>query len=195
MALHRLLIGAILSLLILSAFAQPIDSTPPDCTLQFSFSATSKTTTNFDNRFIGCQNWYISYSTYNVSGLSLTAQSAPDSGGTPGTFVTFIGPESVTPYSTDSKTGSFVPWVNITETATFSTNGLINGALIGWKPGRNSSSSGGVTGQRQTVMCKTRTTPAVNTGMTWVSTLTNLTITTTTGMTSGDKIAWLCIGY
>ena len=145
MALHRLLIGAILSLLIPSAFAQPINSMPPDCTLQFSFSATGQTTTNFDNRFIGCQNWYISYSTYNVSGLNLTVQSAPDANGTPGTFVTFIGPESVTPYSTDSKTGSFVPWVNITESATFSTTGLINGALIGWKPGRNSSSSGGVT--------------------------------------------------
>src|ERR1700678_1647713 len=123
-------------------FAQQV-SPPPDCVVQFSFTSTGGTTVPFSNRFIGCQNWYVGYSTYNTSGLSLTVQSAPDAGGTPGAFVSFIGPETALPYGSGNATGTFVPWVQITETATFTAGGFINGTLIGWKPGRNSGGNGG----------------------------------------------------
>jgi hypothetical protein len=80
--------------------AQPPTSVPPACNIEFNFTQSGQISVPLNNIYVGCSQWYVYYSSYDVMGLSFTVQSAPDLGNTPGTFVSFIGPLNTTPYST-----------------------------------------------------------------------------------------------
>ena len=42
--------------------------------------------------------------------------------------------KSSAPYAQASATGTFVPWVNVMETGSFFSSGLIAGTVVGWRP-------------------------------------------------------------
>jgi len=80
----------LLCLLPLGLFAQT--TIKPDCTISFNFTTTASTSNlTCGNNTQGIVNWIVVYSSTGFTGLSLEFQSAPDAGGTPGTWVSFAG--------------------------------------------------------------------------------------------------------
>ena len=127
--MRRMLLCAILSLRV---FGQQAITHSPDCLLRFNLAATGNSA-NLDNRMVGCSTWTVSYSAYNASAVTLTMQSAPDAGNTPGTFAGFGSGLTSTTYASTSQTG-YVPWLNVTGTFTFTAGGFVRGSVVGWRP-------------------------------------------------------------
>lgn len=121
--------------LLAQAPSQTVKSAP-DCVLSFTFSA-SVTSGNLDNRYKLCNTWVVSYVSTGWATVDLTVQSAPDSNGTPGSWVAFAGtvvsgsnPTSGATYNSAAFTG-FVPWARVIASVT-GLSGTIRGTLIGW---------------------------------------------------------------
>lgn len=131
------------SLLLFLPFAALLAQAPsqsvkaaPDCVLGFTFS-TSLTSGSLDNRYKACNTWTVSYLSNGWSTVDLTVQSAPDSSGSPGSWVSFAGtivsgvnPTSSPTYGSAAFTG-FVPWVRVTASVT-GLSGTVTGVLLGW---------------------------------------------------------------
>ena len=122
--------------------AQPL-TTPvnvtPDCLVFFDLTAAPTNSASFDNRFIGCDSWTVSYTNTGFATLSLIFQSSPDSSGSPGGFVNFAGgivagvnPNvSITQESTLFK--GYYPWLRVRLDATTGGPGRVRGTFFGWR--------------------------------------------------------------
>jgi hypothetical protein len=110
----------------------------PDCLLFFDFTAVGNSA-QFDNRFIGCDSWTVSYSQTGFATLSLIFQDAPDNAGVPGGWVTFatapvagINPNTaITQASTLFK--AFYPWQRVRLNATTGGPGRVRGTFFGYR--------------------------------------------------------------
>lgn len=128
----------------------------PDCKVFFHFTAVNQTSptapnAGLDNRTLGCTVWTMNVSTSGFSSVTVAAQSAPDSSGVAGTWVTFAGQDIISPSPHNNNpittaTQDFVwlvgynPWVRVKVTAVTG-SGVIDGALYGFRnPGSSSSS-------------------------------------------------------
>jgi len=132
---HLLLLLAAAGALFAQAPSQTV-KTGPDCVLSFTFT-TSVTSQNLDNRYKLCNTWVVSYVSTGWATVDLTVQSAPDSGGTPGSWGAFAGtvvsgsnPISGATYNSAAFSG-FVPWVRVTASVT-GLAGTIRGTVLGW---------------------------------------------------------------
>jgi hypothetical protein len=133
----------------------------PDCVINFTFTAATQHTDNtltcgaqLTNN-TGIVDWTIVYTSTGFSAVSLVVQSAPDSGGTPGTWVTFAGtvcssvncpgssginPNTATT-SAFTRLEGYFPW-NRVLLASATGTGQITGKLYGClQPGCSSSSA------------------------------------------------------
>ena len=136
-------------------FGQPTQpvTVQPNCSIPINFNSTN--TLQWDNRFTGCVNWILTYASRGFSALSIVVQSAPDAGGTPGTWVTFAGTiksginpntntaERATFFGTADPT-DFQPWVRV-NLSTVTGTGMVTGTLLGFNtttgPGGSSPGS------------------------------------------------------
>ena len=136
-------------------FGQPTQpvTVQPNCSIPINFNSTN--TLQWDNRFTGCVNWILTYASRGFSALSIAVQSAPDAGGTPGTWVTFAGTiksginpntntaERATFFGTADPT-DFQPWVRV-NLSTVTGTGMVTGTLLGFNtttgPGGSSPGS------------------------------------------------------
>lgn len=140
--------------------AQGATPYPPDCFVffQLTTSGTAQPNAGFDNRFVGCTTWTLSY--FNVasgfSGLTLTVQSAPAGTtiGVAGTFGTYAGTvitgvnpnTSTTGAETTFNNGTVsIPWIRVRLSATTGT-GTVFGTLQGWTSGHSGSTPSGTSG-------------------------------------------------
>ncbi len=87
-----------------------------DCVVSFSLSSASSSF-QLNNRTRGCANWGITYTSSGFTALTLALQSAPDSSGVPGAWVTFAGtllsgsnPSTTITQASASLSGYF-PWL------------------------------------------------------------------------------------
>lgn len=117
--------GAIITIIIListvfvgidTAVAQTRVAVQPDCIFFYSLSADGSTRA-FDNRSAACSVWSASYVSNGFSALTLTVESAPDTSGSPGAWVSFAGTGTAvmtdTAYFSTTLAG-YVPWVRVT---------------------------------------------------------------------------------
>ena len=122
-----------------------------DCRILFSISTTGTTTAPFDNRSNGCDNWTMVYQANNLTGLTLTVQSANGATG-PGSFVTFVGSVVSGINPNTSTTGAqtilsgFNSFIRLSATFTDSGGALINGVLYGYHSGFSPVTGGGCPG-------------------------------------------------
>lgn len=130
----------LLTLLISSAcFGQMQVQDTPDCQIGLDSNGVNTDSVVIDNRFIGCTSWTLYYSSTGFSAESLEFQSAPDSSGAPGAFVTWANIDSGSSLPLTSTTGGqvmgfrFQPWAKIHINSTTGT-GRIIAKLIGYKP-------------------------------------------------------------
>jgi hypothetical protein len=110
-----------------------------DCFISFSFTAAGQVTNPlFDtgHNFSGCVDWQVVYYSTGFSALSLAVESAPDSNGAPGTFVTFAGtvitgvnPNTATT-SAQARLYGYFPW-NRVHLASVTGSGRVSGILYG----------------------------------------------------------------
>ena len=137
--MKRLLIALILCAagLWAQALTTPVN-VAPDCLVFFDFTAAPGNGASFDNRFIGCDTWNVSYTNTGFTPLNLYFQDAPDSSGAPGTWATFAGTVvsgvnpnvAVTQASTNFK--GYYPWLRVRlDTATGS--GRVRGLMYGYR--------------------------------------------------------------
>lgn len=129
--------------LALPLLSQSQTKVAPDCSLTFNFTAAGNSG-NFDNRTISaatgvpCRYWTLSYYAQGFTGLSLTVQDAPDSSGSPGTFVTYAGTvvsginpnTSLTGATTDLN--GYYPWMRV-NLGGLTGSGSVHGTLNGWR--------------------------------------------------------------
>lgn len=109
----------------------------PPCNVTVGLTAAGSTA-SFDNRMLGCAVWAFNYTSQGFSALTITVQSAPDNGGTPGTWVTFAGtivagsnPQTATTQGVVQLSG-FYPWMRVTLSGTTG-SGTVRGNLYGYK--------------------------------------------------------------
>jgi len=115
----------------------------PDCVIGFTFTAASQnsSTTGCGNNTQGVVEWRMTYAASSgISALSIVVQSAPDNGGTPGSWSTFAGttemgtnnPNTTTPQcgTTCAALLGYYPWVRVFLTSLTGT-GTIRGQLYG----------------------------------------------------------------
>lgn len=132
-----------------TAWAQGQTKVAPDCTLGASLSALGSSTV-FDNRSVSqqtgvpCTIWALTWSAQSaVTSLTINIEGAPDSNGTPGSFVSLASastfPSGKLNYS--ASTG-YSPWMRITISAIGAT-GLVNAVLNGWREDQASIAGGG----------------------------------------------------
>ena len=151
----------IAALLAGAAFAQPTSFTvtQPDCQIFFHFTAagqTSPTAPNagLDNRTLGCTTWNISVASSGFTAFNVALQSAPNSAGTPGTYVTFANQSLLTganPIIGAAPGGAgfgwlygYNPWIQVKLVSATGT-GIIDGAAYGWRiPSASSTTPGSV---------------------------------------------------
>ena len=139
-----------LLLLPLAALAQNT-KVVPDCVIPFNFTTTASTSNltcgapNGSPNSSGIASWIIVYDSTGFSALSLVVQSAPDSAGAPGTWVTFagtvlssaqyVGSSGINPNTatTSAFTGfaGYYPWMRVT-LASISGTGRVKGNLYGF---------------------------------------------------------------
>lgn len=111
-----------------------------DCRILFSISVSGTNTAPYDNRSNGCDSWTMVYQANNLTGLTLTVQSAfgAITAGTFGTFtgtvVSGINPNTSTTGAQTILTG-FNSFIRVTATFTNSGGALINGVLYGYHSG------------------------------------------------------------
>ena len=121
--------------------AQPL-TTPvtvaPDCLIFFDYTAVGNSA-NFDNRFLGCDSWTVSYTATGFATLSLIFQDSPDANGAPGGFVNFAGTVvsgvnpnvAITQASTLFK--GYYPWLRVRLDATTGGPGRVRGTFFGYR--------------------------------------------------------------
>jgi hypothetical protein len=120
-----------------------------DCSISFNLSAVGNSAT-MDNRNRGCVNWGLTYSATGFTGLTVTFQSAPDSSGAAGTFVTYAGTlvSGSNPSTTITQTSSvytgYFPWLRVNLSGLVG-SGSVTGTLTGWKIQSPTSASAGAT--------------------------------------------------
>jgi len=124
-----------------SLWAQPL-TTPvnvtPDCLVFFDLTAAPQNGASFDNRFIGCDTWNVSYTNTGFTALSLAFQDAPDVSGVAGTFVAYAGTVvsgvnpnvAITQASTNFK--GYYPWLRV-QLATVTGSGRVRGVMYGYR--------------------------------------------------------------
>src|SRR5215469_747813 len=114
---------ALFTLAVLSAQAQSSVTPSPDCQINISLTANGNAPATqvaggaSDNRQTGCTFWQLSVSnsTPGLTTPTVTFQSAPDAGGTPGTWGTFSGGTltgSTNPVTVSAGTSAFFTIVN-----------------------------------------------------------------------------------
>jgi hypothetical protein len=124
------------------AQAQSSTRVAPDCAIAFSFTAAARVpAAGFPNGSAaepGCVTWTLVYYSTGFSALSLRLDSAPDSTGVAGTWVTFAGtllsginPNTATTQAFTTIFG-YNPWVSVNLTSKTGT-GTIRGVAYGWK--------------------------------------------------------------
>jgi hypothetical protein len=134
-----------------AAFSQ--NPTPSDCSVAFTLSGAGSRSGVPSNCFPnqqGVWEWRVTYYVNGFSGVSVALQDAPDSNGTPGTWVNFAGtitsgysnPSTTTPEGSISATG-YYPWVSVT-LGSATGAGTVRGVLYGCKePGCSIAGPGG----------------------------------------------------
>ncbi len=134
---------------LLGQFTPPLQ---PDCAIPINM-VTTGVTVSFDNRFKGCISWTMTYDSQGFSALSIAVQSAPDAGGTPGTWVTFAGTilAGVNPNTSTTQAATFFgtlaatdfqPWVRANLTS-ITGSGSVTGWLYGYRTGPKGGGGGG----------------------------------------------------
>lgn len=111
----------------------------PDCFTGFAMNASGQSGAVFDNRSVGCTFWTVTYLNDGFATVTLTVQSASDSGGAPGPWAAFVGTvltglnpnTSIT--NAYSILGGYNPWVRVSLSSTGA--GLVRGTLYGYKAG------------------------------------------------------------
>lgn len=132
-----------------SLLAQPGPvSIRPDCFEFFTFTATGNSNV-FDNRSAGCPYFSIAYSSNGFSAESIVVQTAPDAGGTPGSWSTYTAnsgsnPNTATTQASSTFSGYF-PWLRVQLTSKTGT-GSIQGILYGWRTPGAVIAGGGTAG-------------------------------------------------
>jgi len=137
----------LLLLLCLLPFAALAQSTiKPDCIIPVNFTTTNVTSNlTCGNNTLGIANWVFVYSSTGFSALSIVVQSAPDAGGTPGSWGTFggtvltnvqyPGSSGINPNTsaTSANTGfaGYFPWVRV-NLASITGTGRVTGVLYGF---------------------------------------------------------------
>lgn len=137
----------------LSAHAQQIVVSQPDCVIFFSFTASGQTSplapnAGFSNLTNGCTTWNFSYANSGFSAVTLAFQSAPNVAGVAGSWTTFAGGTLISGINPNTNTtGTFTwivgynPWVRVALTAATG-SGIVNGAIYGYRiPSAGSSSA------------------------------------------------------
>lgn len=131
-----------LSVLIFTLVSLPAQTTQPvlvqpDCVVYFTFTATASTAV-IDNRYKSCQEWQVTYNSTGFSALSLVAQSAPNNGGVPGTWVNLAGtvasganPNTAITQARTVWTNAYNPFIRMTLSSVTGT-GTVAGVLLGW---------------------------------------------------------------
>lgn len=132
----------------------------PDCIVFFHFTAVNQhapTSPNngLDNRTQGCTAWSLAAASSGFTAFTVALQSAPNSAGTPGTYVTYLnqnvsaGANPVVGASAGAAgyawLSGYNPWVRVQVTAVTGTTGVIDGALFGWR-NPSASKGGGISG-------------------------------------------------
>lgn len=137
------------------AFSQSQVLREADCVMPFNFTTAAGagttpapgSTTAFDNRYLGCTIWTMTFQVTGLSGNSIEFDGAPDSNGTAGSFTTwanlFTGalPSTSTTYSQVSGYG-FAPWLKVTINSVMGT-GQVTGTLLGWRNSIGDASTAG----------------------------------------------------
>lgn len=95
----------------------PVAHAQVPCMINGSFSA-SGTSIVLDNRRTGCYQWRVTYSNAGFSALSIQLESAPDNGGSPGSWSAFTGSTVVTDGTNPSTSITFAT-IGIHSTASF----------------------------------------------------------------------------
>ncbi len=128
----------------LSAHAQQIVVSQPDCIIFFSFTASGQTSplspnAGFSNLQNGCTTWNFSYANSGFSAITLAFQSAPNVAGVPGSWSTFAGGTILAGVNPNTNvTGAFSwltgynPWVRVALTSATG-SGIVNGAIYGYR--------------------------------------------------------------
>jgi hypothetical protein len=149
----------LLIFLTLELWGQSQTKVAPDCQIPFAINNANLVTNSYNNLAsspntgVPCPNWKLDYSSTGYSAISLVVEDAPDSSGSPGTFVTFAGsivgtginPNTAITSASTKFTGYF-PWMRV-RLASHTGTGLITGTLNGFRDdaGTISSSGGGGT--------------------------------------------------
>lgn len=121
----------------------------PDCILFISLSSAASTGV-FDNRFIGCDTWTLTYQSSTFTGLTLTFQSATGAvtagtfGTYTGTVVTGVNPNTnTTGRITQFSNGLVItPWLRV-DLSGLTGTGTVNGVVYGYKTGYSGGNGGG----------------------------------------------------
>lgn len=112
--------------------------TLPDCIIGFAFNSDGQrsSVTGCGRNLTGVIDWRVAYFVTGFSAVSVALQSAPDAGGTPGSWTNFGGtiisgtnPSTATPQASILASGYF-PWVSVT-LASSTGSGLVTGVLYG----------------------------------------------------------------
>lgn len=145
--MKRFLLILLFATLPLLAQPGPV-SVRPDCFQFFTFTATGNSNV-FDNRSAGCPYFAIAYSSNGFSVESLVVQTAPDAGGTPGSWSTYTANSGINPNTAITQASStfsgYFPWVRVQLTSVTGT-GSIQGVLYGWRTPADVIAGGGVSG-------------------------------------------------
>jgi hypothetical protein len=136
--MNSMKILAVCLLLLGTCFAQNPVRVAPDC--QIGINATGAVFSNiYDNRFDGCVNWTMFYTSTGFSALSIQIEQAPDSSEQPGSWVVWpatqvgTGTHPMTAITNQAiSVQGFAPWVRWNITSVTGT-GKIKGMLLGWK--------------------------------------------------------------
>jgi hypothetical protein len=138
-------------LLSLPCLAQQQVVQQPQCSFNFGPLTAPGATAGIDFHNQGCMFWTFEYKSTGFSVLSIVLQGAPDSAGSPGTFVTLPGTVTVGANPSTSITGAFAAitisptnaaaWIRINLTSVTGT-GSVTGRAYGYQnfPGASSSS-------------------------------------------------------
>lgn len=141
MSRFGLFVGSLL--LTIPAFSQGQQQIQPDVGFDFG-PCSAACIVQFPNSIegIGIRNWNVEYKSTGFSAVSLTLQGAPDSSGSPGTWVTYPGTVVVGTNPLTSTTGGFMAlvvdpsntavWVRMNITSVTGT-GSIHGRVYGYR--------------------------------------------------------------
>ncbi len=128
----------------LSAHAQQIVVSQPDCIIFFHFTASGQTSPlapnlGFSNLQNGCTTWNVSYANSGFSAITLAFQSAANNAGVAGSWGTFAGGTLLSGINPNTNTtGAFTwltgynPWVRVALTSATG-SGNVDGAIFGYR--------------------------------------------------------------